>query len=357
MEIDPIWFDSMGAKTTCTKVVTRDTSILIDPGAAAMQPSYPMSDEKKNECRDRARKEIQRKGMNVDHVVVSHYHYDHHFLPDFGYLDFEKLFRGVNLWVKDPNRWINNSQWERGRKFVKELCKIFEGETYDQLNVGPRKEKFEDPVPNLSKAMNKNFGNYQERRNELLNKWSKRFEKWSQNWSTKDWIREPKLSVPVEFAENKSFKEGDTKVRFSKPLFHGIEYSQTGWIFTTTVTDESGFKFVHTSDLQGPTIEDYADRIIEKNPDYLVLDGPATYLYGYMLNKTNLQRSIDNAIKILKEADVETFIYDHHLLRDENYKERTKKFWGAAENSETEVFTAAELKGQTPMILEVSKDS
>jgi len=47
LEVNPVWFDSMGAKSTCTKVVTRDTSLLIDPGAAAMQPSYPMSDEKR----------------------------------------------------------------------------------------------------------------------------------------------------------------------------------------------------------------------------------------------------------------------------------------------------------------------
>lgn len=357
MKVDPIWFDSMAAKSTCTKVVTRDTSILIDPGAAAMQPSYPMSDEKKIEYRDEARKKIQEKGRDADHIIVSHYHYDHHFLPDFTFLDFETLFRGMSLWVKDPNRWINNSQWERSRAFVSELCDLFEGEAFDKLGIDPQKEKFEDPVPNLSRAMSKDFGDYQERREELLKKWSKRFEKWSGKWSTEAWIKEPELTVPVRFAEGRSFREGGTEVEFSEPFFHGIEYSQTGWVFTTTVTDETGFTFIHTSDLQGPTIEDYADWIIEKDPDYLILDGPATYLYGYMLNKTNLQRSIDNAIRILREADVETFIYDHHLLRDENYRQRTEKFWEVAEDSETTVETAAEIKGQIPKILEISKYS
>ncbi|KXA89909.1 hypothetical protein AKJ61_01875 [candidate division MSBL1 archaeon SCGC-AAA259B11] len=113
MEVDLIWFDSMGAKSTCTKAVTRDTSILIDPGAAAMQPSYPMSDEKKNEYRNRERRKIQEEGNDADHIIISHYHYDHHFMPDFAHLDFEKLFRGVNLWIKDPNRWINYSHWAK----------------------------------------------------------------------------------------------------------------------------------------------------------------------------------------------------------------------------------------------------
>jgi len=37
-----IWFDSMGAKSSCILVDTPDIKILVDPGAAAMQPSYPL---------------------------------------------------------------------------------------------------------------------------------------------------------------------------------------------------------------------------------------------------------------------------------------------------------------------------
>ncbi len=345
----------MGAKSTCTKVETEDTSILIDPGAAAMQPSYPMSDEKKYDYRQKARKSIQEKGENSKHIIVSHYHYDHHFLPSFEGFDAEKMLEGSSLWIKEPNRWINNSQWERSRKFVRSLYQIFEGKDFEDLKISPKQNQFADPVKELDHALSKNFGDYQDRREELLEKWSHRLESWSEKWSTETWIKEPDLSIPVHFSDGKSFEEGDTEIKFSEPLFHGIEYSQTGWVIATIIEDENGKTFLHSSDLQGPTIEDQADWILDIDPDYLFLDGPATYLYGFMLNKTNLDRSVDNATRILQEGDLEWFVYDHHLTREGKFRERTEKFWKAAEESDAEVGTAAELKGETTKILELDR--
>lgn len=354
MKVSLIWFDSMGAKSSCTKIETQDTSILIDPGVAVMQPSYPMSDEEKHRYRQQALRKIQKAGEDVDHIVISHYHYDHHPHPGFGLFDFKSLFKDCFLWMKDPNRWINDSQWERSRKFIKKICELFKGDGFEDLGVGPKRKDFEDPVDRLDHAMNKDYGDYQERREELLEKWSRRFEKWTERWSTQEWIREPDLSTYVHFADGESFEEGDTRVEFSPPLFHGIEYAGTGWVITTMVQDGTGYTFLHASDLQGPTIEDYADWIIDVDPDFLILDGPATYLLGFMLNKTNLQRSVDNATRILRDSDIDTFIYDHHLLREKRFKERTKKFWKAAEGEETQVVTAAELKGDVPLILKVA---
>ncbi len=42
IRLDPIWFDSLGAKSMCTLVETPDVSVLIDPGAAIMHPSFPL---------------------------------------------------------------------------------------------------------------------------------------------------------------------------------------------------------------------------------------------------------------------------------------------------------------------------
>lgn len=51
---------------------------------------------------------------------------------------------------------------------------------------------------------------------------------------------------------------------------------------------------IYTSHLQGPGIDDYAQWIIEENPDILILDGPPGYLFGFMVNRINLQRAIDS---------------------------------------------------------------
>ena len=47
IKIEPIWSDSMGAKSLCVKVSTDDTTIMIDPSAAVMQKSYPMDSDRK----------------------------------------------------------------------------------------------------------------------------------------------------------------------------------------------------------------------------------------------------------------------------------------------------------------------
>ena len=50
----------------------------------------------------------------------------------------------------------------------------------------------------------------------------------------------------------------------------------------------------------------------------LILDGPMTYMFGYLLNRINLKRAVDNATEIVHSIDAEVIIYDHHLPRDKN---------------------------------------
>jgi predicted metallo-beta-lactamase superfamily hydrolase len=133
-------------------------------------------------------------------------------------------------------------------------------------------------------------------------------------------------------------------------MFHGIEFARVGWVFATII-EHRGKKFMHTSDICGPMIEDYAAFIIRENPDILVLDGPPTYMYGYMLATVNLKRTIDNGMHILRNIDANPIIYDHHLTRDPYYVKRTKPVWDAAKEFEKPLVTAAEYLGQSPVIL------
>ncbi|MEA2054198.1 MAG: MBL fold metallo-hydrolase [Candidatus Thermoplasmatota archaeon] len=337
MEIKLVWFDSMGAKSACTLIKTKDTSILIDPGAAAMQPSYPLPKEKKIFYKKKAMENIINTSKEAEFIVISHYHYDHYSSP----LSNKELYEGKELWIKDPNQWINLSQWKRGRKFLEELCFAFNG---NLKTKDSEKKIFEDPFDELDIAKNKDFGKYQSRREELLDKWRKNFISLTNHWSTNEWIEEPILeNASVYFADGKKMKIGDTTIRFTKPLFHGIEYARTGWVIATIV-ECNGEKIIHSSDLQGPVIEDYAQWLIDEKPDILILDGPATYLLGYMLNKINMNRIIQNACRISKEGNPGLMIYDHHLLRGKKFRERTEEVW--LKN----VTTAAEYNREEPLI-------
>jgi len=341
MDFQLVWFDSMGAKSSCTLVTTPDTSILIDPGAAIMQPGFPLPSLEKWMYLEMAEENIRDAAAHAEHVVISHYHYDH-FTTGAGA---GVLYRDKNIWIKDPNQWINLSQWGRARDFLNWLAKL-EGSRLHYTD--PEQTDFPDPFDDLPLAGSRDFGDYQGRREELLTKWQKRFFKIRNHWAKSQWLSEP--SERVHFADGTGFQVGETKVRFTQPLFHGIEYANTGWVFATIIED-GDTKLIHTSDLQGPTIEDYAKWIIDENPNILIADGPATYLLGYLLNTTNLNRSIGNAVWIIEECDLDVMIYDHHLLRDPLYKERTAKVWDTAADMGVRVTTAAEYNGSMPVVL------
>jgi hypothetical protein len=345
IKFKPIWFDSLGAKSSCTLVKTPDITILIDPGAAGMQPSFPASDEQKNEWYEEAYEAIRKASKEAGVIVISHYHYDH-------FTDFEKpLYEGKLVLAKDPNQWINDSQMGRSEKFYNNLCKAFEGRSLDEFMREPMQKNYPDPMDELPIAREKDFGDYNSRRQELLQKGKKWFEGRAKKWSTKPVIPELDFKgVKVRWIDGKEFRFGKTKLRFTRPLFHGIEFSRVGWVCSIIIEYE-GEKLLHTSDLDGPTIEDYAEWIIEENPNVLILDGPMTYLLGFTLNLINLRRTIENASKIVSALNAEFIIYDHHLPRDKRFRELTKPVWSTAERNGKNLLTAAEYLGRKPVIL------
>lgn len=277
----------------------------------------------------------------VEHIVISHYHFDHYMIDK----DSCEIYSNSDMWIKDPNRWINHSQWERSRDFLQLMSQV----NKTNLKYSPPGQKqYKDPVECLPIAFSMDFGNYQKRREELISNWRTRFWKMRKRWSSERWV-EP-VSSTMHFSDGSGFEVGATSVRFSRPLFHGIEYSATGWVIATII-EYGGKKLIHTSDLQGPTIEDHAQWIIDENPDILILDGPATYLFGYLLNRTNLDRSINNIIRIIRESAPDLIIYDHHLLRDPLYRERTAKVWDTADDMHVRIMTAAEYNGLVPVVL------
>ena len=157
--------------------------------------------------------------------------------------------------------------------------------------------------------------------------------------------------MEIRFAEGKTLAFGKTKLRFTPPLFHGAEYSRVGWIFMTTV--ECGKdKLVHSSDVDGPIIESYADLIIKENPRYLILDGPMTYMLGYALNNAELKRALLNACNIVEKISFEVMIWDHHLPREPRFRWHTKEVFELAEKLKKNVLTAREFRFNKKAVVE-----
>jgi len=340
-----VWFDSMGAKSSCTYVSTRSVKLIIDPGIAIMHGTFPASYEMKVEWLNKGYLEIVKYLRKASHVVISHYHYDH-YLPD----DIE-LYGGKVLFVKNPNIYINDNQRERALRFFDKLYKRYFETALEDILLEHEELTFTNPLDELPHSMSLDLGNYNERRWELFEKGLKWFKNRVNKWNGSKFVPELRgESIEVFFAENRTFKIGNTEIRFTKPIFHGIEFSRVGWVFMTIIT-EGKKKLIHTSDINGPIIEDYADLIIREDPDILILDGPMTYMLGYTMNLINLRRVIKNIIRIIENTKANPIILDHHLPREKKFKERLSDVYKTAESLGKDVITAAEYYGREPVVL------
>jgi len=296
LSFELVWFDSLGAKSSCTFVST-DRRIVIDPGAAIMHRSFPAPEDKKRRWLEEAKKRVTDALGRAEIVIISHYHHDHYFYPG------REALSEKTLILKDPNAHINRSQRKRAEIFIDELLKDY----------------------------GKDLGY-------VLGEDEYRIEEFDLG------------DIRVRFADGKEFLFGETKVRFSEPLFHGIEHSKLGWVISTVI-EYGGKKLIHSSDVNGPIVEGYADWILSERPDVLILDGPMTYMLGYLLSRSNLERAIRNAVRIVEDFEGELMIYDHHLTRDPKFRERTEAVWSAAERLGKRVMTAAEYMGRKPVVL------
>ncbi len=310
----------MGAKSSCVMVKT-DIKIVIDPGIAIMHKSFPASKAKKLYWKKIGKKRIREVCKNADVIVVSHYHHDHYIRDDLS------IYKNKILLIKNPNEFINDSQRKRAEKFF--------------LNFGVKFEEKEQE----KKTKNYERLSLQSYNKEFLEERMKWFYKRVDKW--KEYKKIPETNN-IRFPEGKSFRFKKTKIKCTKPLFHGIEFSKVGWVFSTIIEYE-GNKIIHSSDINGPIIEDYADWIIKENPDILILDGPPTYMLGYLLSRKNLERAVKNVIKIMKEIDT-LILYDHHLPRERKFREHTKEIWEYAKKKNKRIMTVAEYIGKKPVV-------
>jgi len=350
--VELLWFDSMGAKSSSVAVNTSEGLFVVDPGAAAMQPSYPLDDSRKVTLRMEAVRRIEEYVARASAVIITHYHYDHHLRVGDPHLRLSpNPYSGKLLIMKDPNTYINASQWGRARELVRNLA-LMSGAEFEDLLIKPRASTFNDPVPHLREAHSRDWGTYLRRRKELLRKGRAWFSKLAEGlWGREPWVREAELpdGTRLVWGDGRSFSFGDVKVRVFPPWFHGIEYDRTGWV-TPVLIEVRGARIMYSSDLMGPAIEDYASRVIAERPDILILDGPPTYLFPYMLNRINLRRAVENAVRIIRECSPELMIYDHHLLRERRWRERVREVFKAAAEEGVQLLTAAECLGGKPLI-------
>jgi predicted metallo-beta-lactamase superfamily hydrolase len=153
-----------------------------------------------------------------------------------------------------------------------------------------------------------------------------------------------------EVADGKNFQLGKTFINFSKAVCHGTN-PRLGYVVEVSIKSNDE-KFLYTSDVEGPSLEDQIAFILEEKPDFLFVDGAMTYMLGYRYSFKSLELSNNNLVKVIKKTNLYTLVLDHHLLRDLDYRARIKPIYEAAEKRGVKVVTAAEFCGRRIEMLE-----
>lgn len=158
------------------------------------------------------------------------------------------------------------------------------------------------------------------------------------------------LEANVEVADGECFIFGSTEIAFSEPLWHGVEETRLGHIIMAKISDGDE-TLLYTSDVDGPILRETTETIIETHPDILILDGPPTYLLGYIFAYHNLARAVINICHIIEELRAGLIVLDHHTTRDYRYRDFLCEVYKKAREVDGRVLTAAELRGWRPMVL------
>jgi len=158
-----------------------------------------------------------------------------------------------------------------------------------------------------------------------------------------------KYAKKIENADGKTFDFGSTKLEFSEPVFHGPTNSALGWILMTTIECDNE-KILFASDVQGPMHNPTLDIILAQKPQLIIIGGPPTYLAWTKVEEEHLEQGMKNLETIVRHVPVT--VLEHHLLRDEKWKEHSRPIFNQATKMGHKVITAAEYAQKENNLLE-----
>jgi predicted metallo-beta-lactamase superfamily hydrolase len=292
IKVSPLAAESLGVRSMCTLVETGDLKILLDAGVSLCPKRFGLPPHPiEFKAIEECRKRISEAAEKAEVVTISHYHFDHH-TPSY-------------------EDWLCN--WTEAELTARQ---IYSGKTV------------------LMKS-SKEYVNFSQRRRGWV------FQKTGGKYAEK-----------LEIADGKTFNYGETTIKFSQPVFHGPENSALGWILMTTIVYK-GEKFLFAPDVQGPISKHTLRIICEEKPQLVMIGGPPLYLAGFRVEEKQVQSGLKNLEKIV--ATVKCTILEHHILRDEQWREKTLKLFKKAEKIGNTVMTAAEYLGLKNFLLEAKR--
>jgi len=174
IRVKPLAAESLGVRSMCTFVETPDVKVLLDAGVSLAPNRFGFPPHPlEYKALKKSRRRIQETAEKADVVTISHYHFDHH-TPS--YTDW-----CYNWSSADVSRQIYQG------KLV--LMKSYKS----KVNFSQRRRGW---------MFVKTGGKHAEK---------------------------------LEVADGKTFEFGETKLKFSKPVYHGSEGTALGWVLMTSI--------------------------------------------------------------------------------------------------------------------------
>ena len=289
LRVVPLAAESLGVRSMCTFVETPDLRILLDAGVSLCPNRFGLPPHPLEfEAIIEARRRIAEAADKADVVTMSHNHLDHH-TPSY-------------------EDWLCN--WTAENETAKQ---IYQGKIVLMKNP-------------------KEWINFSQRRRGWV------FQKTGGRYAKK-----------LEIADGRAFIFGKTTIKFSEPVPHGPEDSVLGWVLMTAI-EFKGEKFLFAPDVQGPISVKTLEKIVAEKPKLAMIGGPPSYLAGFRVNEEEFQFGLENLEKLVEI--VPCTILEHHLLRDEAWREKAYMVFEKANRVGHRVLTAAEFLGLENSFLE-----
>ena len=166
-------------------------------------------------------------------------------------------------------------------------------------------------------------------------------------------IFESKVKDKAElvYADGKTFELDGILLEFSPAVWHGDVGSKVGMVIMVYI-QKGKHSFLFGSDAQSLADPKALKWVLEKNPEFLILDGYPTIFVGWRMAQKSFEKAKQNLKKAVEKVEAKTIILDHHILRDIDYKQKMKDVFELAESLGKKLVSAAEFYGMENLFLE-----
>jgi len=288
IKVSPVAFESFGVRSMCTYVETPDVKILLDAGVSLGPNRYGFPPHPKEYRALKERRSLMLKIADKTDVITVSHYHFDHHTPSY-------------------------TDWACNWSSAEIAEKIYKGKII------------------FAKSYKSKINTSQRRRGWMFAKTG------------------GKHATRLEFADGRSYNFGATTIKFSAPVFHGRKGSELGWVLMAVIKHDDE-KMLFASDVQGPMNGKTLRMILDEKPQLAIIGGPPLYLADFRVSRDEISSAMKNLESIVKH--VPTIILDHHILRDENWKETAQPIFDKASSVNHNVFTAAEYAGEKNNLLE-----